>query len=114
MMDAGKLDRKIEIWYNAEGVKNSFGEAVKTPTLLLTAYAQKNTLGSNSDKERFTDSIQVIAEGLVEWVIRYTTIDIKSDMWVEFGGAKYSLVQPTQEVGRKRFLKLITKIADNV
>jgi head-tail adaptor len=113
-VNAGQLNRRIVIKYNAEGAKNSFGEPVMTETVLLTTYAKLVEQMSSNDTERYTNDTQIVTSDQVQFLIRWTPLSITPKMWIEFEGIKYLINKHPSELGFHQYFLLTTERKDNV
>lgn len=112
-INAGNLDRQVEIWSMAEGMRNNFNEPTMTPTKRHTVWAAKIEREKGlSDNETLTDKAQVIVSDIQEWMIRYLP-NISTKHWLIVEGLKYNIVAHPVEIGRRKFLRLVTQIQDN-
>jgi head-tail adaptor len=113
-INAGQLDRKIEVWQEVEGAKNQFQETEKTPTVLLATFAKRMEPTNSGDRETMTDNMQILTSNQVQFLIRWTPEKITPKMWVMCDGVKFGINQHPTEVGRNQYLIITTERKDNV
>ena len=86
MIDAGKYNKKIEI-YNVVHGKDSAGFPVDVETLVLTTYAEVKTTRGFTLIANDTD----FEKAYTRFVIRYPVTEITRKMYIKFNSKTYSI-----------------------
>lgn len=86
MINAGKYDKKIKI-YSVTIVEDSEGFQTKTTTLVLEPYANVKTTKGFTLITNGTD----FEKAFTRFTIRYPSITITRDMFVEFNSKTYTI-----------------------
>lgn len=86
MIDAGKYNRKIEI-YSETITKDAGGFPVTAETLVLTCYAEVKTTSGFTIIRNDSD----FEKALTRFTIRYPVTQINRKMYIMFNGVKYTI-----------------------
>lgn len=86
MMNAGKYNKKIEI-YQTQTIKDSSGFQSKQKTLVLSPYASVKTTRGMTLIKNGTD----FEKAYTNFTIRFPVTEINRDMTIEFRGKTYTI-----------------------
>ncbi len=111
-IDAGQLDRLVEVWAMVEAERNSFGERPKTPQKLFSCFAKKIEPSGLSEGEKEEDNVQIVTTAHVAFVVRFDA-RITELTWLRLDGISYQVAAKPREIGRKQFMEIITQVKDN-
>lgn len=106
ILDPGELDRRITL-QTASGAADLYGETNATWYDVADLWA-KIEWGKGDETE---DANQVAASDTVTFTIRYRTVTHR--MRILYDGKYYDIESIGEAGGRKRFLKLVTKLWDS-
>jgi head-tail adaptor len=104
-MDAGALDRRIEIW-RAAIVDDGFSQVLGEPALLRTMWASKRDV---SDSERFSKG-QAEAMLTTRFRVRWSadSADIRTSDRLRCEGRTYNVIG-IKEIGRREGLEITAR-----
>ena len=111
-IDAGQLDRLVEVWAMVEAERNSFGERPKTAQKLFSCFAKKIEPSGNAEGEKEQDNIQIVSTAHVVFVVRFDA-RITELTWLRLDGVSHQVAAKPREIGRKQFLEIVTQVKDN-
>lgn len=104
-MDAGKLDRKIQILQISK-TKDAWNFDVKTQSVFADAWAKRVDVRPSEEVEES----QIVAITRTEWWVRYLS-GVTREMVVKYEGQEWAIVG-IQEKGRREWLILTTEMRE--
>lgn len=106
-MNAGRLDRKIEL-HSPTTTTDSFGQSSETFAKVADVWAMKKDTAARE----IVEADQLVAMVRTEWTIRHRT-DINETWIVKYESTDYE-IKGILEIGRREGLRLITEKIDVV
>ena len=104
MRNAGKYNRRIEVWGITRG-KDSAGFPADVESKVLTAYAEIKTTKGFTLVKNNTD----FEKALTRFTIRFPVTVITYDMFIKYKGKKYSIEYLNNVDERNEELEIQTK-----